>query len=212
LEYQTVSRRDVLAPIEAFLSVPGDIRLRIEAHRGLQCDGETPIEASSVALRNSGIPAQWAGSPATIVDALMPFEIAGLLRRGTVSPVEFASVILRRADGCAECLKGTAISADAVIEQLKRVGVDPQLGLESCILLAGDRQLDFELLADPSSSELIVLESLTSGVDVLANEPFYLEWADPPALLIVAPERTLRSPGRVRILAGPGSIHPLRGQ
>jgi hypothetical protein len=38
-----------------------------------------------------------------------------------------------------------------------------------------------------------------------------LEWADPPSLLMVAPERLLRSPGRIRLLAGPDSIHPLRG-
>jgi hypothetical protein len=36
-----------------------------------------------------------------------------------------------------------------------------------------------------------------------------LEWIDLPSLLIVAPERLLRSPGRVRILAVPSSIHPL---
>jgi hypothetical protein len=39
-----------------------------------------------------------------------------------------------------------------------------------------------------------------------------LEWADTPGLSLVCSERLLHSPGRIRTLAGPNSMDPLRGQ
>ena len=39
-----------------------------------------------------------------------------------------------------------------------------------------------------------------------------LEWADPPGRQLVSAERLLCPPGRIRVLASPGSVHPLRGQ
>jgi hypothetical protein len=72
-------------------------------------------------------------------------------------------------------------------------------------------QSRFELLTILGSEALLVAEALTNGARILADGPLCLEWADPPSLLILAPERLLRSPGRVRVLAAPASIHPLRG-
>jgi hypothetical protein len=57
----------------------------------------------------------------------------------------------------------------------------------------------------------LTAESLTNGARISTDGPLGLEWVSPSSLLIVAPERLLRSPGRIRVLAGPGSIHPLRG-
>lgn len=72
-------------------------------------------------------------------------------------------------------------------------------------------QIRLELLAIPGSEALLPAEALTDGAHISADGPLCLEWVGPPSLLIVAPERLLRSPGRIRVLAGPGSIHPLRG-
>jgi hypothetical protein len=72
-------------------------------------------------------------------------------------------------------------------------------------------QFRLELLNVRGSEALLAAEALTSGARISANGPLCLEWIDPPSLLIVASERLLRSPGRVRILAAPSSIHPLRG-
>ena len=55
------------------------------------------------------------------------------------------------------------------------------------------------------------LESLTGGAGISIDGLLALEWVDPPAP-IVASGRVLRSSGKIRILAGPGSVHPLRGQ
>ena len=54
----------------------------------------------------------------------------------------------------------------------------------------------------PGSEALLAAESLTNGTRISADGPLCLEWIDPPSLLIVAPERLLRSPGRVRDTCG----------
>jgi hypothetical protein len=55
------------------------------------------------------------------------------------------------------------------------------------------------------------LESLTDGALISIDTLLALEWVDPPAP-IVSSGRALRSSGKIRILAGPGNVHPLRGQ
>jgi hypothetical protein len=52
---------------------------------------------------------------------------------------------------------------------------------------------------------------LADGARISACEPMYLKWVDPPSAPVLVAKRLFRSPGRVRILAGPGSTHPLRG-
>src|SRR5271156_2124837 len=152
------------------------------------------------------------GSIMVDIDALMPLEVAALLDRDTRSFVEFSSVILRKAGGWAEWIATQAFGLEIAIEQLGELRVDPELRLESRRLLAGDVQLHFELLATPGSEALLDLESLMSGAHIAADGPFCLEWANLSSVLVLTSERLLRSPGRVRILAGPGSVHPLRGQ
>jgi len=65
---------------------------------------------------------------------------------------------------------------------------------------------------DVLSVELSVIVVPAGGTAVTVAAAPAIEWADPPALPIVSSERLLRSSGKIRILAGPGSTHPLRGQ
>ncbi len=169
MEHQAVGRIDASAAAEFGLSVPSNVAVATEGRREIRCEDETPIEASSAALRSSLIPIQWAGSLAFYTDAFMPFEAAAALHRDALGFVEFACVI------------------------------------------SSNVQFRLELLTIPSSEALLPAESLTNGARISADGPLCLEWVDPPSLLMVAPERLLRSPGRIRLLAGPGSIHPLRG-
>ena len=90
--------------------------------------------------------------------------------------------------------------------------MDPELLLEAGVLLVNDVRLRLELLTNSGGAAILVLEWLTNGARISADGPLCFEWVGPPSLLIVAPERLLRSPGRVRIVAGPDSIHPLRGR
>jgi hypothetical protein len=169
MEHQAVGRIDASAAVEFGLSVPSNVAVATEGRREIRCEDETPVEASSAALRSSLIPIQWAGSLAFYTDAFMPFEAAAVLHRDTLGFVEFACVI------------------------------------------SSNVQFRLELLTIPGSEALLPAESLTNSTRISADGPLCLEWADPPSLLMVAPERLLRSPGRIRLLAGPNSIHPLRG-
>jgi len=169
MEHQAVGRIDASAAVEFGLSVPSNVAVATEGRREIRCEDETPIEASSAALRSSLIPIQWAGSLAFYTDAFMPFEAAAVLYRDTLGFVEFA------------CVTSSNI------------------------------QFRLELLTIPGSEALLPAESLTNGARISVDGPLCLEWVDPPSLLTVAAERLLRSPGRIRLLAGPDSIHPLRG-
>jgi len=212
LEYDTVCRKDALYAIEFGQSARSDGGLPIEGRGGVRCNTEAPIDFRCVAFRSSWIPIQWAGSAAVIVNALFQLEAAASLRRDTLALDEITAGTSRKAIGPTEWLATEAIGAEVAVEHLGRCRVDPALLSESRILLARDLQLRLEFLAAPGDEALLALESLTSGISISADCPFYWEWADPPSLLLVAGERLLRSPGRVRILAGPDSIHPLRGQ
>ncbi|HEX3664707.1 MAG TPA: hypothetical protein VHU23_05705, partial [Rhizomicrobium sp.] len=79
----------------------------------------------------------------------------------------------------------------------------------ACVTLS-KVQFRLELLTILGSETRLAPESLSSGARFSVDAPLCLEWADPPSLLILAPERLLRSPGRVRVLAAPGSVQPLR--
>ena len=212
VEYQTVGRIDALDSVEFSGSLPIDAGLPIEGRQEIRYGGNTPIEASSRLLSSRVIPIQSAGSLSVITDAFMPFEAAARLNRDTLGFVEFASVTSRRASGWMEWTAAHAFSTEIAVEHLGRTKVEFQLPSESRALLAGDVQFRLELLAIPWSEALLVLEMLTNRTRISACGSFYLEWADPPAALVLASERLLRSPGRVRILAGPRSVHPVRGQ
>jgi hypothetical protein len=80
----------------------------------------------------------------------------------------------------------------------------------ACVILS-NVPIRLELLAFPRSEVLIPAESLTDGARMSTDGPLCLEWVGAPSLMMVAPERLLRSPGRIRVLSGPNSIHPLRG-
>jgi hypothetical protein len=56
------------------------------------------------------------------------------------------------------------------------------------------------------------LESLANGTKISVAGRLVLEWTDPPGLPLVSPDRLLRSPGRIRILAGSGSLRPLKAR
>jgi hypothetical protein len=66
----------------------------------------------------------------------------------------------------------------------------------ACVTLS-NVQLRLELLTILGSETRLASESLSNGARFSVDAPLCLEWADPPSLLILAPERLLRSPGRV---------------
>jgi hypothetical protein len=87
---------------------------------------------------------------------------------------------------------------------------DTQFRLELRHTPAGNTGFRTEILSVVRRDTPPCLESLAVGARVLSDAPLSLEWGDPPTLLVVSRDRLLRSPGRIRILAGPASRHPLR--
>jgi hypothetical protein len=185
MEYQMVGRADAPDLVEFGGIILSDGRLPIESRRQIRGDCGSSIEPCCAQLRSSGLPVQWAGSLAVAVDALTPMELA--------------AVNVTKAIGFAEWISVRSVRAEIAVEHLGN-------------LLVADLQSCFEALAGRGGATPAVLEALTTGARISTDEPLCLEWADPPpSVPVVASNRLLRSPGRIRILAGPGSVHPLRG-
>jgi hypothetical protein len=155
-----------------------------------------------------------------------PIEVCSVSRRSGVNPVELTFSALGHWSLPVEATGAIAITVNTLLslEHLARGQVDfrgrsewsgrmpsnVQLYLEWLYGLTGDPNARGEILTVSSREPRSVLESPGGGASVVGL--LALEWADPPGLLLVSLERLLRSPGRIRILAGPDSIHPLRGQ
>ena len=107
----------------------------------------------------------------------------------------------------------TSLRTDTAIyaEYGRRLASDGQFGLDLLRTLAGDAGVRNEFQAVLSVDRLAILEWLTGGARIVSEGLLTLEWQDPPALLLVSQGRLMRSPGRIRILAGPGRRHPFRG-
>jgi hypothetical protein len=198
MEYQTIGRADAPALVEFGGLLLSDGRLPTESRRQIRGDCGLPIEPRCAALRTSGLPVQWAGSLAVAADA--------------PTPLELAAVNLTNQIGLAEWIAAHSIRAEIAVEHLRNLLVHPGFCAEFRNLLGADSRPCLEALAGREGATPAVLESLSTGGRISTDEPLCLEWAEPPASVpVVASNRLLRSPGRVRILAGPGSVRPLRG-
>jgi hypothetical protein len=149
MEHQAVGRIDASAAVEFGLSVPSNVAVATEGRREIRCEDETPIEASSAALRSSLIPIQWAGSLAFYTDAFMPFEAAAVLYRDTLGFVEFACVTSSNIQFRLELLTIPGSEALLPAESLTngaRISADGPLCLEwvdppSLLMVAAERLL-----------------------------------------------------------------------
>jgi hypothetical protein len=160
-------------------------------------------------------------------DSRPPAEALGSVGRSSASPINFAALVGSDFSTTAEWAGAAAITADtpvrlegttslrtdtaAFAEYGRQLANNAQFGLELSSTLAGDAGLRNEFQAMLSVDRLTILEWLTAGARIASEGLLTLEWQDPPALLLVSQGRLLRSPGRIRILAGPGSRHPFRG-
>ena len=146
-------------------------------------------------------------------DIAMPTEGRREIRGDGETPIEASCAALRSSPFPLQWAGSLAFYTDALmpLETAAALHRDTLGIVEFACVTSTDLRFRLELLTIPGSEALLPAESLTSGARISADGPLSLEWVGPPSLLIVAPERLLRSPGRVRVLAAPGSIHPLRG-
>jgi hypothetical protein len=122
-------------------------------------------------------------------DGLVTASTERCIRQALINPIEDIGLARGNSAGVAECSNA--------------VGPANELALPLESGSAAQRQTDSEL----------ILEHLAAVFS--ASHRFPSETTLPvslPHLLPVSPGRVLRSPGRIRTLAGPGSRHPLRGQ
>jgi hypothetical protein len=166
-------------------------------HQTLGCiDAFNAIEFGRSVPSNVGAPTE--GRREIRRDGETPIEVSCAALRSSRIPLQWAGSLVFYTDAFMPFEAAALLRRDT-------------LGLvEFASVTLRNAQSRFELLTILRSEALLVAESLTSGARILVDRPLCLEWADPPSLLILAPERLLRSPGRVRVLAAPGSIHPLR--
>ena len=81
---------------------------------------------------------------------------------------------------------------------------------EAIASLGSGAKLTFGSLSVLSRHELPIIESITGGARILTFGTVSVEWGDPPITAVVSLGRFLRSPGRIRVLAGTGGRRPLR--
>jgi hypothetical protein len=183
LEFQGIGGRSESASIEFDLILSSDSRPQAEALGNLKRSTTSPINFGFLVSRDLWITGEWAGAAAITADSSVRLEATTSLYSHTAIHAE-----------CAQWL-----------------AIDERFRLELSRTLAGNAGVPIAFYAALSSDGLAILEWLTGGTRLISEVLLTLEWQDPPALLLVSPERLRRSPGRIRILAGPASIHPLRG-
>lgn len=144
-------------------------------------------------------------------DCLPLTEVGGGIWRADAPPINFPCVAAKDVGLPTEWAGDVGVTADT-LAQLDAVAwsfVDAAVPLE----LASRTLQDVTGFSELSATHAVDAQPVVEFPCTAAGEarPLGLEWADPPGLLLVSSERLLRSPGRIRILAGPSSMHPLRG-
>jgi hypothetical protein len=183
LEILEVGGRAELASIAFGFGVSTDSRPQAEALRGVGRSTASPIDFAARVGRDFWPSTEWAGAATITAD----------------TPVRLEATVSLSTD--------TALHAECG----QRFASDEQFCLELLSTLAHDAGVPNELHAVSTVDRLAILEWLTGGARIASEGLLTLEWQDSPALLLVSQGRLLRSPGRIRILAGPGSRHPFRG-
>jgi hypothetical protein len=178
----TTIRTESWTALEFQAAGGGGTLAEIEFGRGARADSRPPAEASAGVLRNI------AGS----------IEYPRIIRQDIAPPIEERGTIAVIADLPLRLEVVSSLRPDAI-------GL-MELGRRSRSDVSGSAEFGAAMSFDSLSG----IESLTGGARLMAVGLLALEWADPPGLLPVS--RVLRSPGRIRILAGPDSTHPLKGQ
>ncbi|MGB9645068.1 MAG: hypothetical protein WCB44_08060 [Stellaceae bacterium] len=183
LEFQAIGGRSDLASIQFDQIVSSDSWLLAEALGGVKRSNRSPINSGFLVGADLWATAEWAAAAVITADTPVQLEMAASWRTDTALHAECG----------------------------RRLASDEPCQFEVLRTLAGDTGARNELNATLSVDGLAILEWLTGGALIVSEGLLTLEWQGRPALLMVSPGRLLRSPGRIRILAGPGSIRPFRG-
>jgi hypothetical protein len=184
----------------------------LEESGSTSSDAIASIESLHVTPRDTALPTEWLGAASLTADILLRLEHLGSRRSDSMTQAEFDPRIFTISGLAEEALGKSLHDTATTVEYSARLRSDLAIRSELVSQLPHDTRTSTEILGSLTHEALSPSESLSAGVRVIIGSPLATEFADPPALLLVSPGRLSRSPGKIRILAGPGSAHPLRGQ
>jgi hypothetical protein len=187
-------------------------RTNLEEIGGASSGALTPIENLHMTSRDTALPTEGLGAASLTADALLRLEHLGSRQSDSITQAEFDSRIFTITGFAEEALGKWVRDTATTIEYSAGLRSDLAIRSELVSQLPQGMRTSTEILGALKHEVLSPSESLSTGVRVIIGSPLAAEFADPPALLLVSPGRVSRSPGKIRILAGPGSAHPLRGQ
>jgi hypothetical protein len=159
-------------------------------------DGFEAVEFGQSVPNDVGVPTE--GHREILSDGEIPIEASCAALCSSRIPLQWVGSL------------AVCIDALTPFEAAATLHVDALGFVEFASATSRTEQFRLELLRSSKGEAFLATESLTNGSRISAHESLCLEWVAPQSLLTVAVERLLRSPGRVRVLAAPGSIHPLR--
>jgi hypothetical protein len=211
-EFQTARIAHNHAGVEFGFAAKDVNKIPVEAFGSTLSDISNRIEYLYIARQNTTLSAEALGAVTLTADALLPLEDVVLRPFNSISQTESGSRIFGTTALSTESPAKRTVDTWVTIDYLTKLRSDLDIRSELAVRLADDPGAPIEILTALSREAPPAVESLSAGARVTTATLLALEWADPPALLIVSQERMLRSPGKIRILAGPASVHPLRGQ
>ena len=181
--------------LEAQETARTDQTTAIESGLTVPCDSQPQAEAGSNLFRSAAVSIEF------------PHLTAGDLR----FLAEWVGAVAITADVLARLEVGArpSVAATAPLEPASRALREVTGFGEWDTMRAANAWPTVEQLMAVQSNGDPLLECM---LQFIGDRQPCLEWADPPGLLLVSAERLLCPPGRIRILAGPSSAHPLRGQ
>jgi hypothetical protein len=211
-EFQTKGTKNEPVGI-GFELVTKDVkRTNLEESGSTSGDAFTPLESLHLTPRDTALPTEGLGAASLTADVLLRLEHLGSRRSDSMTQAEFDPRIFTVTGFAEEALESSVRDTATTIEYSARLLSDLAIWSELISQLPQGVRTSTEILGALTHEALSPRESLSAGVRLIIDSPLATEFADPPALLLVSPGRLSRSPGKIRILVGPNSAHPLRGQ
>jgi hypothetical protein len=145
-------------------------------------------------------------------DASMTMELDCRVSQGSITAAEWP--VLSKADQLAdlEDAAAMAVNSGVVSDLAGEVISGWALHAEGLCNAASEATLPLASLIVLCRDTPVALDAFTSGMGVRRSELLFQEWLDPPNPMVISIDRLLRSPGRIRVLAGGISSSPTRGR
>ena len=165
-------RVNLITETESLWSIAADFNALTEVLVAARNDYRQAVESLATALRDAGLPDEWAGQPFVTINALVALEAAALFRSDTTARVESGDVVAGNALTIAEVLAAARVR-QANIESVAGLLADKGVPAETTGLLRWDTLVWSEALRSALLDASSVIETLRSQV---SDPPVPSEW------------------------------------